>query len=136
MEKDKVYFLGEEYEFPHELYEYVIYCRQFQNDREQLLTTMFNRMQNHVYSFPDAELERMLRDACRNTIRYLAKAGIYDQIISLINSFRNSRQMQHSNCLCLQNSLPRNIMLDLIRLYEMRLLRLQGQGIRSYLTAF
>ena len=78
MEKDKVYFLGEEYEFPHELYEYVIYCRQFQNDREQLLTTMFNRMQNHVYSFPDAELERMLRDACRNTIRYLAKAGIYD----------------------------------------------------------
>ena len=78
MEKDKVYFLGEEYEFPHELYEYVIYCRQFQNDREQLLTTMFNRMQNHVYSFPDAELECMLRDACRNTIRYLAKAGIYD----------------------------------------------------------
>lgn len=98
MEKDKVYFLGEEYEFPHELYEYVIYCRKFQNDREQLLTTMFNRMQNHVYSFPDAELERMLRDACRNAIRYLAKAGIYDiteeDLISDNSAYKQFQELQ------------------------------------------
>lgn len=64
MAKDKVMFLGQEYEFPHELYEYVLYCRKFQADRDQILNTVFYRMEQKVYFFPDAELDQLFHDAC------------------------------------------------------------------------
>lgn len=78
MAKDKVMFLGQEYEFPHELYEYVLYCRKFQADRDQILNTVFYRMEQKVYFFPDAELDQMFHDACRNTIHFLSENEIYD----------------------------------------------------------
>lgn len=95
---DKVMFLGKEYSFPHELYEYILYCRKFQNDRERLLLLIMNRTQEKVYSFPDTEIEKLLQDSCRHTIRFLGEAGVYniteEDLLSSNSAFRKFKDLQ------------------------------------------
>lgn len=95
---DKMMFLGKEYSFPHELYEYILYCRKFQDDREQLLLLVLNRTQEKVYSFPDTEVEDLLREACLHTISYLGEAGIYniteDDLVSSNSAFGKFKELQ------------------------------------------
>ena len=95
---DKVMFLGKEYTFPHELYEYILYCRKFQNDRERLLLLIMNRTQEKVYSFPDTEIEKLLQDSCRHTIRFLGEAGVYniteEDLLSSNSAFRKFKDLQ------------------------------------------
>ena len=78
MKTDKVYFLGQEYEFPHELYEYVLYCRKFQSDREYLMSLLFDRVRSQTYDFPDTKVDVLFKAACQDVIRYLAEVQIYN----------------------------------------------------------
>lgn len=95
---DEVMFLGKKYSFPHELYEYILYCRKFQDDRERLLLLILNRTQEKVYSFPDTEIEKLLQDSCRHTIRFLGEAGVYniteEDLLSSNSAFRKFKDLQ------------------------------------------
>ena len=78
MKKDKVFFQKKEYTFPHELYEYIMYCREFQEDRDELLSLIFERIRCKIYQFPDEEFNGKLKNVCKTAIRCLAQNDIYN----------------------------------------------------------
>lgn len=78
MKKDKVFFQKKEYTFPHELYEYIMYCREFQEDRDELLSLIFERIRCKIYQFPDEEFNGKLKNVCKTAIRCLGQNDIYN----------------------------------------------------------
>lgn len=78
MKEDKIFFLGKEYAFPHEVYEYIIYCREFQEDRDELLSEVFERVEKKKYAFPDTAFEEKLKNVCKTAIKCLACNDIYN----------------------------------------------------------
>ena len=78
MKEDKMFFLGKEYAFPHEVYEYIIYCREFQEDRDELLSEVFERVEKKKYAFPDTAFEEKLKNVCKTAIKCLACNDIYN----------------------------------------------------------
>lgn len=85
----KVNFLGEEYLFPIEIQEYIVYCKMFQDVYNRLFSVITKRIEEKWYDFPDKEFEKILKQEGENIISSLSTDGIYDVSLNeLVNRNR------------------------------------------------